>query len=72
MKRELVTYWKRKGFYYVSVSLWTDPADPTYDLKVTRKYDFFSYHLIRWYHGEAKMEELAEDQPRKFRENAVR
>ena len=49
--------WRREGFFYVARVavyrnnvLWGD---------VERRLDFFSFHLIRWIHGEEKLRAMA-------------
>lgn len=49
--------WKRQGLFYV-VSLQARMANGGV-LTVTRSLDFITYHLIRWYHGEAELVNMA-------------
>ena len=58
MKKNPIVHnpWKRRGFSYVASE--TRKAGP-YLYTATKRLGFFSYHLIRWYHGEAKLIEMA-------------
>jgi len=48
--------WKRKGlFYYAELSCYRGP----YTWVVTKKLDFVSCHLIKWWHGERKLTDMA-------------
>lgn len=50
--------WHRKGMRYQFV------IDYDYALQrgtVTVSYDWLTYHLVRWYHGEEAMQEQIED-----------
>lgn len=52
-------YWHRKGlFYYTFLHVYGNGI-----LKgiVTKKLDFVSYHLIKWWHGQKKLDLMAMD-----------
>ena len=53
--------WKREGLFYVvrlQTSVLTLKGNRR-TLNVTKKLDFVSYHLIKWYHGEKKIIDMA-------------
>lgn len=55
-----VTYWKRKGFAYYAYIHISD-SNGRYNGTINKKLDFISYHLILWFHGEKKLQEMAAD-----------
>ena len=52
----IVEFWKREGFYYVSRIYVNDQWSRG---TITKKLDFVSYHLIRLIHGEKGLREMA-------------
>lgn len=55
--------WSREGLFYVARLALNRIDDEGRYRKayMTRKLDFISYHLIRWYHGEEKLIDMAYD-----------
>lgn len=51
--------WNRKGLFYIAKVqfAWYE------DLVITRKLDFVAYHLIKYFHGELKLIEMAYVKP---------
>lgn len=50
-----MTNWKRKGlFYYYEF----DILDSNYFWRLTKKLNFFTYHIIKWVHGEETLEKM--------------
>lgn len=48
--------WKRKGFFYYATGI---KIFLGLQVLVTKKFDFFSYHLIKLVHGEKKLIDIA-------------
>lgn len=52
--------WKRKLYYYYAKTAFYSKS---HKLEVTRCLGFFSYHMIKWYHGEQKLVDMAMRMP---------
>jgi len=50
--------WHRVGFYYYCTLIY---AGTPYDRLVTKELDFIAYHMIRLFHGEDKLLEMARE-----------
>lgn len=59
-------YWTRKGlFYYAYIDVYKTWGPTKIHVgTVERCYDFVTYHLIKWIHGEEEMQKLATAPPR--------
>lgn len=56
--------WKRNWLVYTAE--YEYQVNETHTGKVTRKLDFLAYHLIRYFHGDKKLHEMANEKPTKF------
>lgn len=52
-------YWKRRGFFYYSVLHLYASGGTRYTGSINRRLNFVAYNMIKWFHGEKKLEEMA-------------
>lgn len=65
--QHLTWLYHRDGFFYKAETSWEYSDHPGIRVTINRKIDPVSYWLIRWLHGEEKLQQMASEIPESYK-----